>query len=147
MILSKKRITKALISLRRLVCTFIVHKPRRQVFLRPGPYVCSFSKWSGLVFNRKSRHAVVTDRLPCIKQFKPTNMILVWQQALDYGFCLYSKTCVKQPLKNRQSKDLNDKWYKCSLMKVKMLPLEHSAILLPCIKQWLVLKTNFFFFE
>ena len=23
---------------------------------------------------------------------------------------LYSKTCVKQPLKNRQNKDLNDKW-------------------------------------
>ena len=22
----------------------------------------------------------------------------------------YSKTCVKQPLKNRQNKDLNDKW-------------------------------------
>ena len=29
-------------------------------------------------------------------------------------FCtvtLYSKTCVKRPLKNRQNKDLNDKWY------------------------------------
>ena len=23
---------------------------------------------------------------------------------------MYSKTCVKQPLKNRQNKDLNDKW-------------------------------------
>ena len=23
---------------------------------------------------------------------------------------LYSKTCVKRPLKNRQNKDLNDKW-------------------------------------
>ena len=22
----------------------------------------------------------------------------------------YSKTCVKQPLRNRQNKDLNDKW-------------------------------------
>ena len=23
---------------------------------------------------------------------------------------MYSKTCVKRPLKNRQNKDLNDKW-------------------------------------
>ena len=23
---------------------------------------------------------------------------------------IYSKTCVKRPLKNRQNKDLNDKW-------------------------------------
>ena len=30
---------------------------------------------------------------------------------------LYSKTCLKQQLKNRQNKDLNDKWY--SLMKVE----------------------------
>ena len=25
-------------------------------------------------------------------------------------FSFYSKTCVKRPLKNRQNKDLNDKW-------------------------------------
>ena len=25
-------------------------------------------------------------------------------------YLLYSKTCVKLPLKNRQNKDLNDKW-------------------------------------
>ena len=25
-------------------------------------------------------------------------------------FCIYSKTCVKLPLKNRRNKDLNDKW-------------------------------------
>ena len=48
----------------------------------------------------------------------------------------YSQTCFKRPLKTDKSKVLmeND-----SLMKVKMycrmLPLEHSAILLTCIKQ------------
>ena len=30
-------------------------------------------------------------------------------EADRYGM-LYSKTCVKRPLKNRQNKDLNDKW-------------------------------------
>ena len=36
---------------------------------------------------------------------------------------MYSKTCVKQPLKNRQNKDLNDKLFKnvVSLMKVKSI--------------------------
>ena len=27
-----------------------------------------------------------------------------------YPLMKYSKTCVKRPLKNRQNKDLNDKW-------------------------------------
>ena len=26
------------------------------------------------------------------------------------GPCIYNKTCVKRSLKNRQNKDLNDKW-------------------------------------
>ena len=30
-----------------------------------------------------------------------------WLSAL---FCLYSKTCLKQPLKNRQNQGLNGKW-------------------------------------
>ena len=30
--------------------------------------------------------------------------------ATDSTHLLYSKTCVKRPLKNRQNKDLNDKW-------------------------------------
>ena len=47
-----------------------------------------------------------------------------------------SKTCVKQPLKNRQNKDLNDKWKLNEGGKYcRMLPLEHSAILLTCIKR------------
>ena len=36
-----------------------------------------------------------------------------WQRAIYIcGQTLkdYSKTCVKRPLKNRQNKDLNDKW-------------------------------------
>ena len=40
---------------------------------------------------------------------------------------VYSKTCVKRPLKN---KDIFDKW-KLN----EGLPLEHSAILLTCIKR------------
>ena len=48
----------------------------------------------------------------------------------------YSKTCVKQPLKNKQNKDLLDK---CQLNEggkyCRMLPLEHSAILSTCIKR------------
>ena len=54
------------------------------------------------------------------------------------GGQMFSKTCLEQPLKNGQNKDLNDKW---------QLPLEHSAILLTCIKRYLVLKTNFLSFE
>ena len=46
-----------------------------------------------------------------------------------------SKTCVKRPLKNRQ-KGLNDNWYLNEGQKYcRMLPLEHSAILLTCIKR------------
>ena len=49
---------------------------------------------------------------------------------------LYSKPCLKQPLKNRQNKDLNDKLKLNEGQKYsRMLPLEHSAILLTCIKQ------------
>ena len=54
-----------------------------------------------------------------------------------FGEChYYSKTCLKRPLKNRQNKDLNDKWWHNEGRKYcRMLPLEHSAILLTCIKQ------------
>ena len=60
---------------------------------------------------------------------------------------VYSKTCVKRPLKNRQNNDLNDKWYLNEGRKYcRMLPLEHSAIhsaiLLTYFKRKLVLKTN-----
>ena len=45
-------------------------------------------------------------------------------------------TCVKGPLKNRQNKDINDKWYLNEGRKYcRMLLLEHSAILLTCSKQ------------
>ena len=62
-----------------------------------------------------------------------------------------SKTCSKQPLKNRQTKVLKTNG---SLMKVekycRMLPLEHTAMLLICIKQALSdnrsWKTIFIFF-
>ena len=51
---------------------------------------------------------------------------------------LYSETCLKQPLKNRQTKVFKP----CgSLMQVKSIveSREHSAILLTCIKRLLVL--------
>ena len=52
----------------------------------------------------------------------------------------YSKTCLKQPLKNRQNKGLQAMWY--FLMQAKSIAQEHSAILLTCIiKQ--VSKTYF----
>ena len=48
----------------------------------------------------------------------------------------YSKTCVKGPLKNRQNKTFNDKWYLNEGQKYcRMLHLEHSAILMTCIKR------------
>ena len=43
--------------------------------------------------------------------------------------------CVKQPFKNRHNKGGNDKWQLNEGRKYcRMLPLEHSAILLTCIK-------------
>ena len=51
-------------------------------------------------------------------------------------FGSYSKTCLKRPLKNKQNKDLNDKWLLNEGQKYcRMLPLGHSAILLTCIKR------------
>ena len=58
-----------------------------------------------------------------------------------------SKTCLKWPIKNRQNKDLNDKYG--SLMKVESIAecsTEHSEILLTCIKRLSVLE-NLFFLE
>ena len=69
----------------------------------------------------------------------------------NYLLCLYlwrySKTCLKRPFKNRQKKDLNDKWLLNEVGKYcRMLSLEHSAILLTCIKQQSVLKPILVFF-
>ena len=36
-------------------------------------------------------------------------MVITYVFSISYVFH-YSKTCLKRPLKNRQSKDLNDKW-------------------------------------
>ena len=46
----------------------------------------------------------------------------------NLGSLIYSKTCVKRTLENRQNKDLNAGRKYC-----RMLTLEHSAILLTCI--------------
>ena len=47
----------------------------------------------------------------------------------------YSKTCLKRPIKNRQNEDLNDKLYLNECRKYYRIPLEHSAILMTCIKR------------
>ena len=64
------------------------------------------------------------------------------------SFNIYSKTCLKQPLKIDKTKILITNG---SLMKVKkycrMLQGEHSAILLTCIKGQLVLKPICVLFE
>ena len=58
--------------------------------------------------------------------------------------CMFSKTCLKRSLKNRPNEGLKDKWLLNEGRKYcRMLPLEHSAILLTCIKQLSVLKTYF----
>ena len=52
------------------------------------------------------------------------------------GLLEYSETCLKQPLKNRQTKGFKPYG---SLMQVESIaecsPLEHSAMLLTCIKR------------
>ena len=53
----------------------------------------------------------------------------------------YSKTCLKRPLKNDKTKVLKTN---SSLMKVESIALlEHSAILLTCIKRQSIFKTKF----
>ena len=37
--------------------------------------------------------------------------IMVLEIPMFKSFFMYSKTCVKQPLKNRQNKELNDQWW------------------------------------
>ena len=54
----------------------------------------------------------------------------------DDNCCDYSKTCLKRPLKNRQNKGFNGKWWLYEGGKYcRMIPLAHSAILLTCIKR------------
>ena len=94
----------------RLVCAFVVRNP--PVFSRRGPYDLG--------------HEILV--LIAKAQGKALENLHI--------HVLYSKTCVKWPLKNRQNKDLNDKWKLNEGRKFcRMLPLEHSAILLTCIKR------------
>ena len=72
--------------------------------------------------------------------FVPFDYVLVnnFQPCLDMSFRLnqYSKICVKRPIKNRQNKELDDKSQHDEGQKYcRMLPLEHSVILLTNIKQ------------
>ena len=59
-------------------------------------------------------------------------------------WCLVTlKTCLMRPFKKRHNKDLKDKWKINVGLKYCRMLIEHSAILLTCIKQFSVLKTNF----
>ena len=64
---------------------------------------------------------------------------LEWFCGFVFGPCFviqYSKTCVKRPLKKRQNKDLNDNLQLSEGQQYcRMLPLEHSALFLTCIKR------------
>ena len=54
---------------------------------------------------------------------------------------MYSKACLKRPLKDRQNKGLNGKWQLNEGRKYcRMLPFEHSAILSTFIKLPFVIK-------
>ena len=49
------------------------------------------------------------------KKFLFQKKVLLLYKVSTVNFChvkklVYSKTCVKRPLKNKQNKDLNDKW-------------------------------------
>ena len=50
----------------------------------------------------------VTQLLFCLFDLLSSSDVLSFLSLLSCG--VYSKTCVKRPLKNRQNKDLNDKW-------------------------------------
>ena len=52
---------------------------------------------------------------------------------------MYNKSWLKRPLTNTQNQGVNEN----GILMCRMLSLEHSAILLTCIKQYSVLKTNF----
>ena len=73
---------------------------------------------------------------------EPSGMISIENQfwcsfewPLKTGFTVF-KTCLKRPLKNRQNQGLNMKLYLNGGRKYcRMLPLEHSAILLTLMKR------------
>ena len=90
----------------------------------------------------RSGYDTVSQKVVNEKLLNPESCILTKR------FYIYSKTCVKRSLKNRQNKGLSDKWLLDECRKYcRMLPLEQSAILLTCIKRLLVLKTIFLSFR
>ena len=42
--------------------------------------------------------------------FNISTLDTFWPQVISGGKQVYSKTCLKRPIKNRQNKDLNHKW-------------------------------------
>ena len=68
---------------------------------------------------------VLTDESLSCQATKPCDLVvllkysqLTWNTTTIGDFVIYSKTCVKQPLQNRQNKDLNGKF---SLLKVESI--------------------------
>ena len=116
-----------------LVNQFKFSKKYMYIFNVSWPIVIKFH------VQRERSHKVVL--LIEVQTLVKTPTDLEWEKAFKY---IYSKTCVKWPLKSRQNKGPNNNWYLNEGRKYyRMLPLEHSAILLTCMmnKHELVLKT------
>ena len=71
--------------------------------------------------------------IPIMLRFK---LYILLTRLYTLKVLVHSKTCVKQPLKRKEKKDLYDKWWLNEGRKYcRMLPLKHSAIRLTRIKQ------------
>ena len=60
------------------------------------------------------------------KSHVAAHLLTIQRQSLC--FCIYNKSCLKRPLKNRQNKDLNDKWY-CLMKGESIAECSHWSIL------------------
>ena len=56
-----------------------------------------------------SKDSAAEDQKEETKEIKPHDLLSIRKKVRFYSKSIYCKTCVKQPLKNRQNKDLNDK--------------------------------------
>ena len=124
MVLFNQRITKALIRLygcKGWSAHLLFENLRRQVFSGRGPvdawliskltFLNQWKEKNEKIFLdqswRKYKAGPGSNTTPG-SAIRPANNCTT---GLILGFVSYSKTCLKWPLKNRQNKDVNDKWY------------------------------------
>ena len=69
-------------------------------------YICYVNKDTYEIVYVDQKYSKIRLRMNCA--LKNLAMKLV---VLNFWCCVYSKTCLKWPLKNRQNKGLKDKWY------------------------------------